>query len=152
MTPPQHSITAPAVVYAYRAFDWERIAIERDAMERPDTHPFAVYWTGESRYAIDTPGRVGDDIRTARDYLRPDHGCREWRPRRLKASEVCRCRDASPKTGQLQAFALACGEGRALTDAQVDALCDEYGVDEICWVGEAALRASEAPKLAEKKP
>jgi|688.fasta_scaffold1687198_1 hypothetical protein len=152
MTPPQHSITAPITVYAFRAFDADRIIAERGKMSNPDAHPFSVYWSGDSRFAIDTPGLVGDKTLSARDYLLPDHGCREWKPKRLRAVEVCRCRDAGGKVGQLSAFALACGEGRPLNDAQVEEFVDEYGLDEICWVGEAALRASEAPKAAEKKP
>ena len=152
MTPPQHSITAPITVYAFRAFDADRIIAEREGMPNPDAHPFSIYWSGESRFAIDTPYQVGDQTLTARDYLLPDHGCREWKPRRLKAIEVARCRDAGGKVGQLQAFALSCGDGRPLSDAQVESLVDEYGHEEVCWVGEAALRASEAPKATEKKP
>jgi hypothetical protein len=99
-----------------------------------------------------TPNGVELGRGCAREYLKPDHGCREWRLRRLRAIEVGQCRDRGGKVGQLAAFALSAGEGKSLTDAQVDAFVDTYGMDEVCEVGEAALRASEAPKAAEKKP
>lgn len=152
MHPPQHSVTAPMTVISALAFDIARVNAEQDAM--PDggsSHPWSLYYRGETRYDIDAPLQLGDKVVTVREYLKPDHGFREWKPRRLKAAEVVRCRDNGGKSGQLVAFALAMGDGKPLTDAQVEAMADQYGVSEICEVGEAALRASEAPKAAEKK-
>lgn len=152
MHPPQHSVTAQIVFFASRAFDLDRAVKEKDAMANGDDHPMAVYLSGRSRYDLDAPSPCGPDrMACARDYLKPDHGCREWRPRRLKAMEVASCRDRGGKVGQLNAFALAMGESRPLNDSQIEAMVDEYGMDEVCDVGEAALRASEAPKAAEKK-
>lgn len=172
MTPPQHSITAPITFIHGRAFDWSNVKAERAAMpDGGDAHPLVEYFAGTTRYDIDAPCPVAritpsgvEMVRgCARDYLKQDHGCKEWRLRRLRAIEVGQCRDRGRyhdatgrayfdgKVGQLAAFALAAGEGGPLTDAQVDAFVDTYGMDEICDVGEAALRASEAPKAAEKK-
>lgn len=152
MQAPQHSVTSSITFIRSAAFDLDRVALERTTMpDGGNGHPVVLYFAGETRHDLDAAAPVGEFMRTAREYLKPDHGCREWKPRRLKAIEVARCRDSGGKVGQLGAFALAMGEGKPLTDAQVEALSDEYGVDELCDVGEAALRASEAPKAAEKK-
>ena len=161
MHPPQHSITASIVFLPARAFDWTNVGAERARMpDDGDAHPLVEYLAGTTRYDLDAPcpvSRIAADGSTdlgyacARDYLKPDHGCKEWRLRRLRSYEVAQCRDRGGKVGQLAAFALAAGEGKPLTDAQVDALVDTHGLAEVCEVGEAALRASESPKAAEKK-
>lgn len=152
MQPPQHSVTASITYLRSAAFDLDRVIAERATMpDGGNGHPVVLYFAGETRHDLDAMAPVGDVMRNAREYIKPDHGCREWKPRRLKALEVARCRDSGGKVGQLGAFALSMGEGKPLTDAQVDAYAEDYGVDEICEVGEAALKASEAPKAAEKK-
>lgn len=161
MTPPQHSVTASIVFLMDQAFDWTNVGAERALM--PDSgndHPLVAYCAGTTRFDLDAlcpVARVAADGSAelgharARDYLKPNHGCREWRLRRLRSYEVAQCRDRGGKVGQLAAFALAAGDGKPLTDAQVDALVDTYGMAEVVEVGEAALRASESPKAAEKK-
>lgn len=149
---PQHSATALITYIRSAAFDLDRVTRERATMpDGGDGHPVVLYFAGESRYDLGAPYHVGGELRCARDYLKPDHGQKVWELRRLKASESVRCRDAGGKVGQLAAFALAAGDVRPLTDAQVEAFAEEHGLIELCEVGEAALRASEAPKAAEKK-
>lgn len=151
MHAPQHSATAAITYLDPSAFDLDRVRAERAAMpDGGDGHPVVLYFAGESRFDLDAAHPVGDQIRSARDYLIPDHGRRAWTLRRLRPIEAARCRDAGGKVGQLQAFALSAGE-KPLSDAQVEALVDEHGLDAVCAVGEAALRASESPKAAEKK-
>lgn len=151
MQPPQHNILAPATYIKTDAFDLDRVMSERSKMPNAgNSHPIPVYYSGATRYDLDAVAAVGDKWVAPREYLKPGHGCREWKLRRLRAVEVVRCRDAGGKTGQLQAFALA-ADVRPLTESQVDELADQYGIDELCEVGEAALLASEAPKASEKK-
>jgi len=154
MTAPQHSITAQPRYIRPAAFDVERCVAERETMpDGGDGHPLRLYLIGESRYDLDAPGPVNGSMVCARDYLRPDHGCPEWPIRRLKVAEVNHCRDLGGDTGRTAAFARVMGPpGRPISDAKIEEYVDEHGMAEILAVGEAALRASEAPKAAEKKP
>lgn len=153
MTVPQHSITSPITYIAPAAFDLDRCITERETMpDEGDGHPLSIYLRGESRYDLDAPQPVGDQVHTARDYLKPDHSFPEWKLRRLNAREVCACRDAGGDTGRRLAFSMTLSVlGRPLSDAKVDEYADTHGMAEILNVGEAALRASEAPKASEKK-
>lgn len=163
--PPQHSITAAIRYIPSAAFDISRVSKERASMPRDgDHHPVVLYFAGESRYDLDAPYPVGDDLVSARDYLLPDHTCPEWELRRLRMAQVARCRDAGGRVGQLEAFRLSfvsvrgiegaptMGDDQTLTEAQAEKIADVVGLAALYDVGEAALRASEAPKAAEKKP
>lgn len=156
--PPQHSIHATPTYLHRSAFDLQRMVDERRRMPNDgDGHPLVLYFAGESRFDLDAqqpiPGETPDDEprrACARDYLKPDHGCREWKFRRLRPVQVARCNDVGGNVGELQAFAAACGD-KPLTDAEVDAFVDEYGLAAICEVGRAVLLSSTAPKASEKK-
>lgn len=150
---PQHSITATPRYVRSAAFDLDRVKRERATMpDGGDGHPVVLYFAGESRFDLDAPHPVGEQIHSAREYLLPDHGAKIWEMRRLRPMECARCRDVGDNAGKLTAFALTMGTpGRPLTDEQIEAYVDECGLEELYAVGDAALRASEAPKAAEKK-
>jgi hypothetical protein len=151
--PPQHSATAIPRYVRDAAFDIDRLKLERATMPNGgDAHPVVLYATGESRYDLDAPHPVGDTIHSAREYLRPDHGCPIWELRRLKPIELVRARDAGGDTGYLAAAAMTLGTfGRPKSDAEIETIVDEHGLDEVLGIGRAAMRASEAPKASEKK-
>lgn len=163
MHPPQHSITATIRYLPRAAFDLDRASEERATMpDAGDGHPVVLYFAGETRYDLDAPAHVGDEVRCARDYLRPAHGCPEWEGQRIRIVDVARCRDVGGRLGQVEAFCLGLRavtglegappvDGRRITERALDAFVDLVGLDAICDVGEAFLRASEAPKAAEKK-
>lgn len=163
MNVPQHSATAAMVYFTAAAFDHERVRAERDQMADRDAHPAVVYFAGESRLDLDAPAQVLGEARTARDYLRPGHDLPQWVGQRIRPAHCARCRDLGGRSGDLEAFRLGYQSsslagspvlpiGAALTEQQVDALADAVGVPMLCEVGAAFLRASEAPKAAEKKP
>lgn len=148
---PQHSVTAVTTFLSTRAFDLDRVVLERESMPNAgNEHPVVVYFSGASRYDLDAEYPVGEQMARARDYIRKDHGQPEWKLRRLKALELARCVDEGGTVGKLQAFALGAAP-KAMTDTEVQQHVDDHGMDAICDVGEAVLRASSAPKAAEKK-
>lgn len=164
MHPPQHSITATIRYLPRAAFDTDRAAEDRKSMPaNGDGHPVVLYFAGETRYDLDAPAFVGDETRCARDYLMPSHGQPEWEGQRIRIVDVARCRDVGGRLGQIEAFSIglravhgldgapALESGRRVSERALDALVDLVGLDAICDVGEAFLRASEAPKAAEKK-
>lgn len=151
MQPPQHSATSTPTFVDSAAFDIERVISERATMpDGGDGHPVVLYFAGETRYDLSAPALVGDETRCPRDYLRPDHDRPVWTLRRMRPTEVASCHDIGGQAAKLRAFALSAGE-RTLTDLEVAAHVDQWGIATIYAVGEAALRASEAPKAAEKK-
>jgi hypothetical protein len=161
--PPQHSITAPIKFIPVEAFDEPRAVEEMADMEDGLQHPLMRYLSGATRYDLGAAYPVGDEMRSASDYLRSDHGHPVWELRRLKLAEVSRCRDLGGASGQYAAFRLAfvsvsgvegapvLAAGKTLSEAQADSMIDTVGATAIYLVGEAALRASEAPRDAEKK-
>lgn len=151
MHPPQHSPTAPITFIDSAAFDLDRVTLERATMpDGGDGHPVVLYFAGETRYDLGAPALVGETLTCARDYLLPDHGRPVWTLRRLRPMDAAMCRDLGGNAGRLRAFALSAGE-KALTDREVEAHAEEHGLLALYAVGEAALKASEAPKAAEKK-
>lgn len=61
LKPPQHAADADAVVVLREddAWDFDRIADEKKQLEDPSAHPVERYWSGETRYDIDTGGVRG---------------------------------------------------------------------------------------------
>lgn len=161
---PQHSVTAAIVYYSSAAFDVERVKAERAKMpDNGDAHPIVRYFSGETRLDLDAPAFVGGDVRTAREYLRPGHDLPQWNGQRIRPALCARCRDLGGASGELEAFRVGYQSsslagspvlpiGASLTEQQLDALADQVGVPMLCEIGRAFLRASEAPKAAEKKP
>lgn len=169
-TPPQHTATATIQVITQHdpAWDLDRFVAEVGEMteDAARDHPFSRYISGKTRFDLDAPGQVGDQTLTPRDYLRPHITPTLWTLRRLRIGEASRCRDIGGHQGQLEAFALAVtsvtsamaaevppqGITKRLPDATVEALAEQFGAKVVWEVGEAAVRASEAPTSAEKKP
>lgn len=158
--PPQHSVTAPITYVSVEAFDTDLILAERESLPgHGDDHPVVRYVSG--RRDIDAPYPINGELKTARDYLRPDHGMPVWTGRRLRASEVARCMDKDTAMASLSAFAaglVSCSldsqspSTKWLSDQQVDAYVDRYGMAEVLAAGAAFLEASKAPTYDEKKP
>lgn len=170
MQPPQHSATAQIKIIAKSdpAWDYDRALEEIRYIEDTggDTaqHPLFAYLHGRTRYDLDTPAHVGEELRTPRDYLRPGTVPVLWTCRRLRIAEVAECRDLGGRRGQLEAFRLAVtgvsgvdievpqGPARSMTERAVEKICEHVGATVVWEVGEAAMVASEAPTASEKKP
>lgn len=176
--PPQHSVTAP-IVFISRldsAWDLDRALAEKDVVEgaKADEHPLVLYFSGESRYDLDASGTVwteGEDKvltpepHAAREYLKEGIRPRMWTLRRLKFSQVSELLDAPRHRRLMHAFALGVVElvngpdglpvkstrGVPLSEKHLDDIAEALGADLIYEVGEAILRASQAPTSAEKK-
>ncbi len=165
--PPQHSATATIQVIVQTDNAWNLDRFVAEVNEMPESaagdHPLALYFSGKTRYDLDAPGRVGETTCTPRDYLLPSTTPALWTLRRLRIGEASRCRDIGGRQAQLEAFALAVtsstavevppqGITRRLSDREVESIADQVGARVVWEVGEAAMRASEAPTSAEKKP
>lgn len=71
MRPPQHSVDAPAVFVLHDdpAWDIDRIERECEGLDDPDSHPYAVYLRGETRYQLDAPVKWSGGDNSASEYL-----------------------------------------------------------------------------------
>ncbi len=140
--PPQHRADAPIVFVVSNdpAWDHDRFNTEikqGDAKARA-SHPVGMYVRGETRGDLTA---IGGNGCAAEDYLDDYTGIEL---KRLGIIEVARCRDQSPRVGQLAAARLA-------YDGNFDALVDEKGAEYVFELGEFALRCSEAPRPGESK-
>lgn len=167
MTAPQHSATAPIRFVSLNddAWDLATANAEVEALEddKKGDHPVTRYIQGKTRFDLDAPGQVGDETKTPRDYLKAGVEPTIWTLRRLKISELTRCRDMGGRAGQLEAFRLALTDVAPqrckipedtvrVQDKALQTIVDAYGAETVWSVGEAALLAAAAPTDAEKKP
>jgi len=164
MSVPQHSATAPITFLSTAAFDAERVAKEMATMSDGGAeHPVVIYAAGRSRYDLDAPYPVGEELRRARDYLRVDHTCPTWSLKRLGAVATARLHDIGGEVAALDAlckgFEAVSIEvpgfkpiaGRQLSEHQINQLADHFGLDEVVRAGEAVLKASASPTASEGK-
>jgi hypothetical protein len=175
--PPQHNARAPIEYIRKGDPAWsDAYNDELEAVDDASEHPMVKYYMGETRYDLDAPGTVTaydeDDeeqvaTKTPRQYLREDAKPVIFRLKRLRIGEVSRFRDQGARTGAAMAYSLAIKEidnapsgvkcdrregRRTISDRQLEEHAEAFGMQTIWEVGEAALRASEAPSYAEKKP
>lgn len=164
MSVPQHSATAQIRFIRADAFDTDRVAAERKTMPNDgNDHPVVIYFSGRSRYDLEAPAPVGEALLRPRDYLRPDHGFPTWTGKRLGAVMTAKLQDLGGHVAELEALSrgfesidvdvpgLNHVPGRPLTEGQIEKLADRFGLEHLYAVGDAFLRASSAPTVAEGK-
>ncbi len=158
-SPPQHDVTSRIEFISLDsdAWDGQRWTDEIEELDPEDRnrHAIRLYFSGLSRGDLDAKDFAGN---SARMYLRPSDSPDVFGLRRLGARQTVQLRDLGGRTSQLAAAAASLAASpsgasfrRGLTEAQLDELCDEYGVDRICELGEFALKCSEAPRPGESK-
>ncbi|MEM6988919.1 MAG: hypothetical protein AAF721_00435 [Myxococcota bacterium] len=128
------------------------------------THAMARYYSGETRFDLNA---AGDDDRTPASYLREGESPVLFSLRRLRMTELTKCRSLDGDAGAELAFRLSCvgidngpsgmsfnppKPGRLMSDATLQEVADYLGAERIYAAGHAALKASRAPLYAEKKP
>jgi len=111
--PPQHAADARGIYIPPDddAWDHERIQSEIEKLtSNSDDHPFRRYYSGETRYDLDAPIKVGGVDARITDYIDDAKKPERWELRRLSPRDY---------TGLINRWGDASGEGRAL--AQYDA-------------------------------
>lgn len=173
--PPQHRVDAghTFILVDDDAWDVDKIDAEKKAMKEagddPGTHPVEAYRECEGRFDLGAKTPVLGEERAAMDYLRA--GVAPWKfdlvP--LKSQNLCAVQDLIAATRNTEAWRLAClkgvracdgfdikprggGKHARISEAGVEALCEEFGIGVLIELGAAVYNVSQPPTVAEKKP